>query len=175
MHTQPELFPETLLVSHDGERIYTDSLSVAAHFEKTHRDVLRKIRHLSELQSVAFTERNFALSEYLDPTGRRLPKYELTHDGFAMLGMTFTGQKAALFREDFLAAFHAMERELAARDRRYVRALAQVRPTLIPVVEMTKKGMGRAAIAAPLGKSPAAVTYHRRAARSLGLLEGRAA
>jgi phage regulator Rha-like protein len=68
---QPELFPETLLVSNEGGRIYTDSLRVAAHFERNHRDVLRKIRTLSEQQSPAFTERNFALSEYLDPTAGR--------------------------------------------------------------------------------------------------------
>jgi Rha family phage regulatory protein len=172
---QSDLFPETLLVSHAGGRIYTDSLKVAAHFEKSHRDVLKKIRHLAEQQSTAFTERNFALSEYIDPTGRRLPMYELTHDGFAMLGMTFTGRKAALFREDFLAAFREMERQLAARDRRYVRVLSQVRPALIPTVEMTQKGLGRAAIGASLGKTPGAVTYHRRQARNFGLLGGRAA
>ena len=106
-----DLFPETLLVSNEDRRIYTDSLRVAAHFEKPHGDVLKKIRRLVEQQSAAFTEGNFSFSEYLDPTGRRLPKVKLTHDGFAMLGITFTGKKAALFREDFLAAFRALERE----------------------------------------------------------------
>ncbi|MDR2924430.1 MAG: Rha family transcriptional regulator [Azoarcus sp.] len=98
-----------------------------------------------------------------------------TRDGFCIVTMSFTGEKAMHWKWKFLAAFNAMERQLASRDRRYVRALAQVRPSLIPVVEMTKKGMCRAAIAAPLGKSPASITYHRRTARALGLLEGRAA
>jgi hypothetical protein len=51
--------------------------------------------------------------------------------------------------------------------------LAQVRPALIPVVEMTKKGIGREVIGKNLGKSANAITYHRRSARGLGLLERR--
>ncbi|WP_338044636.1 Rha family transcriptional regulator [Paenibacillus periandrae] len=39
-----------------------------------------------------FTERNFALSEFTDTTGRKLPMYEMTRDGFMMLAMGCTGQ-----------------------------------------------------------------------------------
>jgi Rha family phage regulatory protein len=170
-----DLFPETLLVSRDGDgRVYTDSLRVAEHFDKAHRHVLEKIRHLAELQSATFTESNFRLSEYLDPTGRRLPKYELTRDGFAMLGMTFTGQKAALFREDFLAAFRAMEHRLAAFKERESAALYAIRPRWKPIV--AHPDMKRAALTELTGhKSPGSITACRRRMREVGLLAGSAA
>lgn len=36
------------LVTFDGNQVVTDSRSVAKHFEKEHRDVLKAIRHLVE-------------------------------------------------------------------------------------------------------------------------------
>jgi phage regulator Rha-like protein len=45
-----DLFPNTLLVSREGEHIYTTSLKVAEFFKKNHFHVLREIKHLiSEL------------------------------------------------------------------------------------------------------------------------------
>lgn len=48
------------------------SLEVAELTGKRHADVMRDIRNLLD-QGVA--ERNFALSEYKDSTGRKLPCY----------------------------------------------------------------------------------------------------
>ncbi|MDR1063634.1 MAG: Rha family transcriptional regulator [Azoarcus sp.] len=169
-----DLFPETLLVSHDGGRIYTDTLRVAAHFGKRHDNVLKAVQRILEMTSNPVRRLNFEVATYVDAQGKPRLQYLLTEEGFGFVTMGFTGEKAHEWKWRFLEAFMEMRRELAARDRRYVRALSQVRPALIPVVEMTNKGMSRAAIAAPLKKSPAAITYHRRAARSLGLLEGRA-
>lgn len=58
-------------------------------FERRHADVIRAIEQLE--CSHDFTERNFALSEYPDSTGRQQPMFELTQDGFAFLVMGFTG------------------------------------------------------------------------------------
>ncbi len=63
-----------------------------------------------------------------------------------------------------LAKGHRGKRHRAAT------ALDHVRPFLRPIVEATEAGYARREIAEPLGKSPASVTYHRRAARRLGLL-----
>ena len=69
-----DLFPETLLVARQGERIYTTSRKVAEHFGKLHKHVLRGTEKLIvELADPAFTEPNFGLSYYLDSTGRSLP------------------------------------------------------------------------------------------------------
>ncbi|MDU0946385.1 MAG: Rha family transcriptional regulator, partial [Anaerococcus vaginalis] len=58
-----------------------DSRFVAQFFEKNHKEVLRDIRKVVSTDSglsEEFTELNFALSEYRDTTGRKLPCYLLT-------------------------------------------------------------------------------------------------
>ena len=75
--------------------VFTTSLSVANVFNKRHSDILAQIR---EFPTDDFTERNFPLSEYTDSTGRKLHCYNLTRDGFSLLVMGFTGQKASIKR-----------------------------------------------------------------------------
>ena len=48
------------------------SLQVAEAFGKEHRHVLRDIRETIDKCSESFTAPNFGLSEYTDPTGRKL-------------------------------------------------------------------------------------------------------
>lgn len=91
----------------------TSSLRVAEVFKKNHRDVLRAIKKLE--CSKGFTERNFALSEYVDATGRKLPYYNITKDGFVFLAMGFTGKEAAKFKEDYINAFNWMHENLIKR------------------------------------------------------------
>lgn len=99
-----------LLVTLDHGEIWTTSLLVAEKFAKRHADVMRAVQNLE--CSPAFAERNFALSEYRDPTGRTLPMYRISRDGFSFLAMGFTGREAAAWKEAFIGAFGAMEREL---------------------------------------------------------------
>lgn len=91
----------------DGRTALTTSLAVAEKFGKHHRNVLQAIRNLECPQ--AFTELNFKLSEYIDPTGRKLPMYDITRDGFAVLAMGFTGPEALRWKIAFLDAFNALE------------------------------------------------------------------
>ena len=58
------------------------SLQVADAFEKEHKNVLADIRNTVSKCSESFTGLNFQLSEYTDSTGRKLPMYLLTKDGF---------------------------------------------------------------------------------------------
>ncbi|EFZ3133883.1 Rha family transcriptional regulator, partial [Shigella sonnei] len=62
--------------------------------------------------SAKFTEHNFVSSEYTDSTGRKLPMYQITKNGFVFLVMGFTGKKAAAFKEAYIAEFDRMEAEL---------------------------------------------------------------
>lgn len=95
----------------DG-KFFCDSRDIAKHFNKQHKDVLRAIdKSLPNLGD--FTERNFTLSEYTDPTGRKLRCFNLTRDGFSFLAMGFTGRKADEWKVRYLTAFNAMEAELA--------------------------------------------------------------
>jgi Rha family phage regulatory protein len=89
----------------------TTSNQVAQHFGKRHERVLDAARTLiAELPADA--QHNFVLSEYTDCTGRSLPAYRLTRDGFTLLAMGFTGKKALAFKLAYIDAFNAMERQL---------------------------------------------------------------
>ncbi|EED2841174.1 Rha family transcriptional regulator [Salmonella enterica subsp. enterica serovar Oranienburg] len=101
--TQPEI---TVV---NGQAV-TSSIAVANYFIKRHDDVLKKIRALE--CSPEFTARNFTVSEYTDATGRKLPMYQITKNGFVFLVMGFTGKKAATFKEAYIAEFDRMENEL---------------------------------------------------------------
>ena len=171
-----DLFPETLLVARQGERIYTTSRKVAEHFGKLHKNVLRGTEKLiAELADPVFAGLNFEPSSYTDSTGRSLPEYHLSHDGFALLAMGFTGREALRWKVDFLQAFRQMETDLAAANARYLAALDAIRPSLRPVVKDYEDGLPRSDTAMWLGKSPASISYHRGQARRLGLLPTRCA
>ncbi|RAX35087.1 UNVERIFIED_CONTAM: transcriptional regulator [Escherichia coli] len=91
-------------------RAVTTSVAVADFFHKLHKNVIQKIEALE--CSDEFTELNFQPSEYTDSTGRKLPMYQITRDGFAFLAMGFTGKRAAKFKEAYINAFNQMEAEL---------------------------------------------------------------
>lgn len=89
-----------------------DSRFVAQTFDKRHADVLRDIERITDPDSglsEEFTQRNFAFSTYKDSTGRKLPCYCLTRDGFTILAMGFTGAKANRFKEQYINRFNDME------------------------------------------------------------------
>lgn len=89
-----------------------DSLFVARFFEKEHFHVLRDIAKITDSKSGLskdFTESNFEPSYYKDRTGRKLPCYLLTRDGFTLLVMGYTGQKAMRFKELYIRRFNEME------------------------------------------------------------------
>jgi Rha family phage regulatory protein len=96
----------------------TTSLAVAHRFGKRHRDVLRAIRNLLA-QLPAEHARNFALMSLEADIGngatRTEPLYRITRDGFTLLAMGFTGERALEFKLAYLDAFNRMEAELAQR------------------------------------------------------------
>ena len=106
-------FAPTLAVV-DGKPT-TTSQQIAAHFNKRHDVVLRAIANLG--CSPEFTARNFAASEYTDSTGRKLPAYRITRDGFVFLVMGFTGKDAARWKEAYIDAFNRMEAMLLEQQR----------------------------------------------------------
>lgn len=101
----------------------TSSLAVAEYFCKQHKNVIQKIQTLE--CSVEFTELNFQPSDYTDCTGRKLPCYQITRDGFAFLAMGFTGKRAARFKEAYINAFNLMEKSLSGADASDMSAVAR--------------------------------------------------
>ena len=97
-------------LSVDHGTVTTTSLQIAEHFGKRHADVIRAIKRLDT--PAEFTERNFALSDFTDPTGRTLPAYRITRDGFTLLAMGFTGKEAQRWKLAYIDAFNRMEAAL---------------------------------------------------------------
>jgi Rha family phage regulatory protein len=165
-----DLFPETLLVTLQGDRVYTTSRKVAEFSGKRHDDVLKAIDNKLKALPEDFRRRNFAESFYLNQQKKRQRMVEMTEEGFAMTMMGFTGKQAGQWQVDFIEAFMAQRAALAQITARYADALDIVRPCLRPTVEGTEQGANRASIAGTLGKSVGAVSYHRNQARRFGLL-----
>lgn len=90
------------------EKLITTSLKVAEVFEKEHKDVLESIRNLVAENSAA---KFFNETTYKN-RGREYPMYEMDRDGFSLLVMGFTGDKALQWKIKYIEAFNAMEQEL---------------------------------------------------------------
>ncbi len=171
-----DLFPETLLVNVADGHTFTTSLMVADHFHKHHKNVLRAIESLiADCPDQAFGRLNFEPSSYLNAQSKPQPLYRLTHNGFALLAMGFTGAEAMGWKIAFLRAFNAMEAQLRAHTEREAAALHLLRPVTVAVAEQTEAGLNRSAIGFEVDRSPNSISYHRRSARRLGLLPQRAA
>ena len=90
-----------------------NSLFVAKAFEKRHDHVVRDIEKITDPKSGVseeFNKLNFERITYKDKTGRKLPCYAMTRDGFTMLVMGYTGAKAMRFKELYIKRFNEMER-----------------------------------------------------------------
>lgn len=85
--------------------VFATSLQVAEVFGKRHADILRAIEALPQDD---FNERNFALVEYTDKKGEARPYYKMTRDGFSMLVMGFTGERAYQWKVEFIKAFNLL-------------------------------------------------------------------
>lgn len=90
-----------------------DSLQVAEKFGKEHRNVMRDITNLLENTEGACSKLSrplFLKSSYIHPQNKqRYPKYYMTRDGFTLLAMGFTGQKALEWKLKYINAFNRME------------------------------------------------------------------
>lgn len=102
------------LVVAKKNKIYAESQVVSSIFDKRHDNVLRDIKELQGKCSDEFWQLNFEESEY-KARGKSYPCYELTKDGFTMLAMGFTGEKAVQFKELYINRFNEMERMLTSR------------------------------------------------------------
>jgi Rha family phage regulatory protein len=61
----------------------------------------------------AFVAANFSANAYVDSRGKTQSMYLLTKDGFVLLAMGFTGQKALSWKIRYIEAFNAMAQTLA--------------------------------------------------------------
>lgn len=112
------------LVFMQNDQALTNSLLVAEKFRKEHKHVLDVLRDLIvRAENPALTENQqlnnmFVLSEYEVPLNngtdaiKKSPMYIMNRDGFTLLVMGFTGEKALRFKLEYIAAFNRMEKQL---------------------------------------------------------------
>lgn len=101
------------LVIMQDQQAVTTSLKVAEVFRKNHRDVLVAIRDLmSSAENSALLKKYFVDSTYIASNGKTNPMYYMNRDGFTLLAVGFTGQKALQFKIKYIQAFNSMETQI---------------------------------------------------------------
>ena len=103
---------DIILSTQNGEPV-ASSRQIAESFEKNHRDVLRAVDSLKE--DVRSFAQMFFETDTPDSYGRPQRTYLMTRDGFTLLAMGFTGKAALAWKLKYIAAFNAMEKQLAQR------------------------------------------------------------
>lgn len=105
------------LVEVKNNQVVTSSRQVAEHFGKQHRNVIRAIQNLVEgVLKIEHTPQMFFLTSYTnDQNGQTYPEYYMNRDGFSLLVMGFTGQKAIEWKIKYIQAFNQMEQALKER------------------------------------------------------------
>ncbi|ENY9694586.1 Rha family transcriptional regulator [Campylobacter coli] len=92
-----------------GDEIFANSLQIAEVFEKDHSNVLKAI---DKLPNDEFKSSNFKYDSYFDKKSEQRRMINLTRDGFSLLVMGFTGEKAYKWKIEFIKAFNEMEKRL---------------------------------------------------------------
>lgn len=110
------------------------SLDVAETFGKEHRRVMQDIRELE--CSEEFNQHNFVLIDYIDSRNRKQPMYYITRDGFTLLVMGYTGEKAMRFKEAYIKQFNAMEKALIGKIKEREKGIA-VRQALTKAIQQS--------------------------------------
>lgn len=95
---------------HKEEVTVVTSLDIAETFGKRHDNVLKDIRELE--CSKEFRLLNFEESSYTNVQNKKQPMYYMTRDGFTLLVMGYTGEKAMKFKESYIRQFSVMEKLL---------------------------------------------------------------
>ncbi len=126
---------EIMTVNKEEMTVVT-SLDIAETFEKRHADVLRDIRALE--CSDNFRLRNFAQSDYLNEQNHKQPMYYITRDGFTLLVMGYTGEKAMRFKEAYIKQFNAMEKALLGKIKEREKGIA-VRQALTKAIQQSNE------------------------------------
>ena len=98
-----------------SETTVVSSLDVAETFEKNHRDVMESLRNIESTISTAEFSALFILGSYKASNGKPNPMYVMTRDGFTLLAMGYTGEKAMQFKLAYIKQFNAIEELLKGK------------------------------------------------------------
>ena len=91
------------------------SLDVAETFGKEHYHVIEDIREIASKISTPEFSGLFYETEYKASNGKKNPMYYMNRDGFTLLVMGYTGEKAMQFKMAYIKQFNAMEKALIGK------------------------------------------------------------
>ena len=97
------------------EKTVVSSLDVAETFKKEHKHVLEDVRRISDNLDTAEFSALFYETEYKASNGKKNPMYLMNRDGFTLLVMGYTGEKAMKFKLAYIKQFNAMEKALQGK------------------------------------------------------------
>jgi len=95
------------------------SRKIAEMFKKQHGHVMRDINDIvGGLSKIGESEwqGNFIQSTYKNLQNKKQPEFLLTKDGFTLVAMGFSGQKAMKYKIDYINRFNEMEKFLLSRN-----------------------------------------------------------
>ncbi|MGL4752506.1 MAG: Rha family transcriptional regulator [Aeromonadaceae bacterium] len=99
------------LVMIENGKVFVSSNKVAEIFEKEHRNVIRNIKSVIK-SNTYFGSLNFERTTYTTEQNKVHDCYNMTRDGFALIAMGFSGQKAMDWKIKYINAFNMMESAL---------------------------------------------------------------
>lgn len=114
------------------------SLDVAETFERNHKDVLESIRTIQGNLSAADFSALFFESTYLASNGKKNPMYLMNRDGFTLLVMGWSGEKAMKFKLGYIRQFNAMEKALVGKMKEREKGIA-VRQALTNALQQSQE------------------------------------
>jgi anti-repressor protein len=157
----------------EKNRVVVSSKDIANAFEKRHDNVLRDISGLNcsaEFRLLNFEETSQTVA--MPKGGTRKDKFYLvTRDGFVLLVMGYTGEKAMRFKEAYIGEFNRMETVL--RDKRAIAIPGTLKDALLLAARLEEE---REALEARNREmAPKAVFYDAVAGSSTAMDLGRVA
>lgn len=112
-----------------NEKVLVSSRIISEKFDKEHAEVVYAIEGrtdtkgnsknkglINEISGISHVSRYFIKTEYQDSMNRTQTEYLLTRDGFSLLVMGFTGQKALKWKVQYIEAFNTMEAFIAEKN-----------------------------------------------------------
>ena len=112
------------------------SLDVAETFGKEHYHVIEDIREIASKISTPEFSGLFYETEYKALNGKKNPMYYMNRDGFTLLVMGYTGEKAMQFKLAYIKQFNAMEKALIGKIKEREKGIA-VRQALTKAIQQS--------------------------------------
>jgi anti-repressor protein len=116
----------------------TTSLLVAQKFEKEHKHIMRDIKEIMSKRSAQNWAHFYQSTTYVDSMNRIQEMFLMNRDGFSLLVMGFTGEKALDFKIEYIEAFNKIEEPVKEDDPTLGKVLSAINE-LQKIIELSKQ------------------------------------